>query len=71
MEIGGIVPEEIVERVRARLLEAAQRAYEDAGVRGLCEEGRWEAAIDAIRSVDLARYVGDRPGEPPKSTEPE
>ena len=69
--MGGIVPKEIVERIRARLLEAALRAYEDAGFRGLCEEGRWEAAIDAIRSVDLARSVGDRPGEPAKSAGPE
>lgn len=27
-------------------------AWEDAGVRGLCAEGRWEAAIDAVRRFD-------------------
>jgi hypothetical protein len=43
-----------VERVRAACLEAAIQAYEDAGIRGLCAEGRWEAAIDAIRQLDLS-----------------
>ncbi len=42
------------ERIRGAVLEAALGAYEDAGVRGLCEEGRWEAAVDAMRSLDLA-----------------
>jgi hypothetical protein len=41
------------ERIRSTFLEAAQRAYEDAGVQGLCAEGRWEAALGALRSVDL------------------
>jgi hypothetical protein len=26
---------------------------------GLCAEGRWEAAVDAIRSVDLAGVVDE------------
>ncbi len=42
------------ERIRGAVLEAALGAYEDAGVRGLCEEGRWEAALDAMRWLDLA-----------------
>ena len=44
---------ELVERVRAAILEAAMTAYEDAGISGLCAEGRWEVAVDAIRAVDL------------------
>lgn len=44
---------ELIESARARCLAAAQEAYEDAGVRGLCPEGRWECAQDAIRSVKL------------------
>lgn len=43
----------LAEIVRSACLEAAAAAYEDAGVRGLCEEGRWEAAIGAVRSLDL------------------
>jgi uncharacterized damage-inducible protein DinB len=35
-------------------LEAALAAYEDAGIRGLCAEGRWEAALAAIHHADLA-----------------
>ena len=49
-----------VETVRAVCLEAALLAYEDAGIRGLCAEGRWEAALAAIRHVDLSRVI-----EPP------
>jgi pentatricopeptide repeat protein len=44
----------LVESVRAVCLEAALAAYEDAGIRGLCAEGRWEAALAAIRQVDLS-----------------
>jgi 2-aminoadipate transaminase len=59
--------DESLERVRRALLETALRAYEDAGVRGLCEEGRFEAAIDAIRSADLSRLaVEDDDQEIPK-----
>jgi hypothetical protein len=47
----------MAERVRSVILQAAVRAYEDAGVRGLCEEGRWEAAVSAMRSVDLASEI--------------
>jgi hypothetical protein len=44
----------LVEIVRAACLNAALAAYEDAGIRGLCTEGRWEAALTAIRHVDLS-----------------
>ena len=47
----------LIERVRAACLEAALAAYEDAGIRGLCAEGRWEAAVAAIRRVDLSRAL--------------
>lgn len=39
--------------IRRALIEAAEAAYEDAGIRGLCAEGRWEAAVQAMRGVDL------------------
>lgn len=47
----------LAERVRALCIEAAVQAYEDAGVQGLCAEGRWEVAISAMRSVDLAALL--------------
>jgi hypothetical protein len=43
----------LAESVRAACLNAAVLAYEDAGIRGLCAEGRWEAAVAAIGQVDL------------------
>lgn len=47
----------IAETVRKACLSAAQKAYEEAGISGLCEAGRWECALDAIRSLDLERVV--------------
>ena len=53
-------PSILVETVRAACLNAAVAAYEDAGIRGLCADGRWEAALAAIRHVDLSGVL-----EPP------
>lgn len=44
---------QLAESIRAACLDAALRAYEDAGISGLCDEGRWECAIQAIKGVDL------------------
>jgi hypothetical protein len=52
----------LVETVRAACLNAALAAYEDAGIRGLCAEGRWEAALAAIRHVDLSSVL-DQPAD--------
>lgn len=46
--------EDLAKRIRAACLEAVLQAYEDAGMQGLCAEGRWEAAISALKSVELA-----------------
>ena len=46
--------EDFAKRIRAACLEAVLQAYEDAGVQGLCAEGRWEAAVGALRTLDLA-----------------
>ena len=43
----------LAEIVRDACLKAARGAYENAGISGLCEEGRWECALDAIRSLDI------------------
>ena len=34
------------------LITVAMRAWEDAGLSGLCAEGRWEAAVGAMRAWD-------------------
>ena len=47
----------IAEAVREACISAALKAYEDAGVSGLCEEGRLECAISAMRLVDIDRIV--------------
>ncbi len=47
----------VAEAVRQACLKAAREAYENAGISGLCEEGRWECAVDAIRSVDIDAVV--------------
>jgi hypothetical protein len=46
--------EDSAKRIREKCIEVALQAYEDAGMQGLCEEGRWEAAVSALKSVDLA-----------------
>lgn len=48
---------ELAEAVRRACLEAALRAHEDAGLRGLCGEGRWEAAVGAVRALDLRAVI--------------
>ena len=47
----------LAEVVREACLKAARDAYENAGISGLCEEGRWECALDAIRSLDLEAII--------------
>ena len=52
----------LAEGVRSACLRAALEAYEDGGLRGLCAEGRWEYALEAIRSLALAPLL--RPDDP-------
>jgi hypothetical protein len=42
------------ERVREALIARALEAYEEALARGLCAEGAWEAAVGAMRKLDLS-----------------
>ena len=48
--------------VRDRCLEAARRGYEEAALSGLCEEGRIEMALDAIRSLDTTKIIVEHQG---------
>ncbi|MCK7580160.1 MAG: acetyltransferase [Chromatiales bacterium] len=48
---------EIAETVRAAGVDAAARSYEEAGISGLCHEGRWENALQAVRTPDRAAIV--------------
>ncbi len=56
---GQTAPQDLAEAVRRACLEAAEAAWLDAGIRGLCAEGRWELALQAIRELDLAPLIQD------------
>lgn len=56
----------IAESVREHCVEAALQAYEEAGISGLCAEGRWELAIQAIRCLDLSDVIGTTAGQKSK-----
>jgi hypothetical protein len=43
----------LAESVHRASLQAGEAAYEDAGIQGLCAEGRWEAAVAAMRAADV------------------
>lgn len=47
----------LAEQIKTACIEAAIKAYEDAGINGLCADGRWECAVQAIRSMDLVDLV--------------
>lgn len=47
----------VADAVRAACLQAAIDGYEQAGFGGMCEEGRWEMVVDAIRTMDLQAIV--------------
>lgn len=47
----------LAEAVREACLRELLSAYEDAGMQGLCGEGRWEHAVAAVRRLDLAAAV--------------
>lgn len=43
----------IATAVRNACVLAALDAYENAQIAGLCQEGAWEVAIDAMRTLDI------------------
>jgi len=47
----------IAEAVRAACVAAAQASYEQAAADGLCDEGAWEVAIEAVRSLDIEAVI--------------
>lgn len=51
-------PRQLLARaVRDACVQAALDGYEQAGMSGLCAEGRWEMAVDSMRSLDLAAVL--------------
>ena len=57
-------PDRLAERVRDAVVRAALAAYEDAGMQGLCHEGAWEAAVSAMRRLDVGELTGGLRKEP-------
>jgi len=56
----------IAETVRAACIAAALAGYEDAGMHGLCHEGAWECAVDAMRALKLRTLLSSPPRELPQ-----
>ena len=55
-------PELVLARtVRAACVQAAKKAFEDASINGLCDEGAWEAAIGAIEMMDIRALISQAP----------
>ena len=56
---------ELARAVRGACIAAALDGYERAQIAGLCQEGAWECAVDAMRMLDIKAIVkaateGDR-----------
>lgn len=47
----------LAERIRAACIQAALDGYETAAADGLCAEGAWECAVDAMRHADLSALL--------------
>ena len=43
--------------MRQACMTVALQAYEEAGISGLCHEGRWAYAVDAMRGLPLRPLV--------------
>lgn len=43
----------VAEKIRAAYLETALNSYEDASASGLCAQGAWECAVDAMRRLEI------------------
>jgi hypothetical protein len=47
----------LAQAVRDACVRAALESYEQAGLSGLCAEGRWEVAVDSMRSLEVDAVV--------------
>lgn len=56
-ETASVEQRRLAEAVRAACIHAALAGYEDAGLSGLCHEGAWERAIDAMRELKLEEII--------------
>jgi hypothetical protein len=54
-ELGAKVAKAVLAKCKAAIIAA----YEDAGIRGLCGEGRWEMAVSSLDSIPVDQIVVD------------
>lgn len=47
----------LVTAIRDSCFSAAAAAYEDASVDGLCHDGAWECALEAMRAIDFESVI--------------
>jgi hypothetical protein len=52
-ELARKVAEAVIKECRKSLVAA----YEDAGISGLCAEGRWEMALDSLSAINLSELL--------------
>lgn len=45
--------------VRDACVQVALAAYEDAAMSGLCHDGAWECAVDAMRSLKVEQMLAE------------
>ena len=51
----------VAEKIRATFVESALTSYEDAAANGLCAQGAWECAVDAMRRVEITDLLKSLP----------
>ena len=50
--------------VREACVTTLLEAYEEAGLQGLCGEGRFEVAVDSVRSANVEKLLESRISDP-------
>lgn len=50
-------PLQFASAIRDACVQAALDGYEQAQIAGLCQEGAWECAVDAIRRIDMKELL--------------
>jgi hypothetical protein len=58
-------PLQLASAIRNTCVQAALDGYERAQIAGLCQEGAWEAAVDAIRMLNLRAILQATTGDQP------
>jgi hypothetical protein len=58
-KIGNELELKIARAVQEACIQAANKAFEDASISGLCDEGALEAAIGAIQTMDIDAVLAE------------